>query len=734
MDNILDGTPMDELAIRTKSYERIMSGVDGNGFVSLGGIVDPRLLKSIYQSEDWIYILIDKIASKLAQIPWQVNRITVRNGEEVSEPAYGHPVQAILTNPNPMQNEYNFKYAAITDLCVTGNALIYVSEMQKWLVQVPTELVRLNIGSDGFLGSYDIVGIDPQSFPAGSKYRLRPEQVIHVKRPNSSSVFWGLSPLIPAANATLFNKYSNEYLLNFYRKGAQPGLIFEMTEETSNQARNMLQSSLDAAYSGRSNQRKNLLLPKGAKAVNLAHTLADQQLIEYVRNNREVLINIYGVPKHELSIAESGSLGSEEYKTALRNFWQGPLMSIGTMFESAMTARLSKLLGYGYVIKLNYSNVPALQEDLKTKADTATAMLSTLTVNEVRQRIWKLPPIDGGDILNSNKPQQQFPSFPSFSNESIQSLSAQKTGDDIPDDTEEKRIKFTDALKAEKNNWFTDLQDHVDSESAKAEEKIKDLFVKTLEEQVVAAVKVANKFVKEKAYDVPDKRKLRKEIKRAMEEVEDQWRDGYMDHLEGQIDLGYDSSIAVPFNEPYKDAVEAIKIEGIKKRRALLEVRSGKAFNDLLETTVESIMKAVERGIETSASWSEVRDKIVEASGVSLGRAETIARTENLIAQSIGHAAAMKDAAEVIPDLIKVWVNMGDDRVRGNPDGLYPNSKADHWVLQGEGKKQNEPFSNGLMYPGDVARGKAADIINCRCKMLLVSKQDLGEISTDVRI
>ena len=79
--------------LETKSFERLFSGSDsGGGASDLSTMVSPRLLKSIYQSEDWIYILVDKIASKLAQIPWQVQRQSVQNGEEILSPAFGHPV------------------------------------------------------------------------------------------------------------------------------------------------------------------------------------------------------------------------------------------------------------------------------------------------------------------------------------------------------------------------------------------------------------------------------------------------------------------------------------------------------------------------------------------------------------------------------------------------------------------------------------------------------------------
>jgi len=33
------------------------------------------------------------------------------------------------------------------------------------------------------------------------------------------------------------------------------------------------------------------------------------------------------------------------------------------------------------------------------------------------------------------------------------------------------------------------------------------------------------------------------------------------------------------------------------------------------------------------------------------------------------------------------WRNVGDERVRGNPVGLYKNAKYDHWHREGKGFK-----------------------------------------------
>lgn len=713
---------MDAIEVKGFSSSQIFS--DSIGSSDLGGFANPRLLMSIYQSEDWIYILVDRIASKLAQIPWQVHRQTMQNGEQILEPALSHPVQKMLDEPNPLQSSYAFKYALITDHAVTGNAIIFYAETTNWLVQVPTELLQLNIDGKGNLAGYYITGVDTQAFPAGSKYHLRANDVIHVKRPNPSSIFWGLSPLIPGANPALFNRYSNEYLINFYKKGAQPGLVLEMDEEANEVKARKLLNSIESSNTGRSNQRRGLILPKGVKVQNVQHTLADQQLIEYVRNNRETLINIFGVPKHELSIAESGSLGSEEYKTALKNFWQGPLMSIGEMFESAMTLRLKKKLGPGFIIKLNYTNVPILQEDLKEKSEVANSMLSTMTYNEVRQRIWKLPPIDGGDVLRD----MRTPSIPSFGyplQNSVANVPAVPINSTKSEESEENPraanlAAYSEYASSEDGKWVREARDRLESETAKASKALEETWMKLLENQIVEAVKALRDHLNKKAA-IPNKRKLRREIEAAMDSVQDEWASGYEDALAAQIELGYDSVLEVPFNQPYQDGIDAIRARTANKRRETLAARGIDSFDQISQTTTEKIMASIEDGLKENLSIAEIAKNIAAIGANAAGRASTIARTEAMIANSIGQAAAMKDAAEVIPNLVKVWVNLGDDRVR---DSHLDVSRGG---VGGEVKAYDENFSNGLAYPRDTS-GPAGEVINCRCTMLAVSEDDLPRL------
>jgi uncharacterized protein with gpF-like domain len=88
----------------------------------------------------------------------------------------------------------------------------------------------------------------------------------------------------------------------------------------------------------------------------------------------------------------------------------------------------------------------------------------------------------------------------------------------------------------------------------------------------------------------------------------------------------------------------------------------------------------------------------------------------------------MNDAARVVGKLQKMWVNAGDERVRGNPGGKYKNSEFDHWEMQGEVVDWDKPFPKvDLLYPRDP-RGAAGNVIQCRCRVVAVAAEDAEAI------
>jgi len=90
-------------------------------------------------------------------------------------------------------------------------------------------------------------------------------------------------------------------------------------------------------------------------------------------------------------------------------------------------------------------------------------------------------------------------------------------------------------------------------------------------------------------------------------------------------------------------------------------------------------------------------------------RAERIARTEVVSASNEGSLAGAKSTDL---DLDKEWISYIDDKTRES-----------HIELNGATVPMKDNFSNGLEYPGDPT-GEAEEVINCRCTIGYVVKDD----------
>jgi SPP1 gp7 family putative phage head morphogenesis protein len=96
------------------------------------------------------------------------------------------------------------------------------------------------------------------------------------------------------------------------------------------------------------------------------------------------------------------------------------------------------------------------------------------------------------------------------------------------------------------------------------------------------------------------------------------------------------------------------------------------------------------------------------------------ARTMVTSAQNLGRMDAYHTARDMGIDTQKQWFATLDNRTR-----------SEHRLMSGEVRPLDEPFSNGLMYPGDPD-GDPAEVYNCRCTTIAVLRgQDLHKAVTD---
>lgn len=130
-------------------------------------------------------------------------------------------------------------------------------------------------------------------------------------------------------------------------------------------------------------------------------------------------------------------------------------------------------------------------------------------------------------------------------------------------------------------------------------------------------------------------------------------------------------------------------------------VENTSLIKDMQDTHVMRIQGTVSRGFRDGLTSGEISKQIQADTGITMRRAKLIARDQ------VGtlNAQITKDRDEELGVESYIWRTARDERVRGNPSGLYPNARPSHYAREGEEFKWSEPPSGG----------HAGIPVNCRC-------------------
>jgi hypothetical protein len=136
----------------------------------------------------------------------------------------------------------------------------------------------------------------------------------------------------------------------------------------------------------------------------------------------------------------------------------------------------------------------------------------------------------------------------------------------------------------------------------------------------------------------------------------------------------------------------------------------------------DAILATIQQGQAEGWSYEKTSQQVQDVA--SIMRSRRIVRTESVKASNMSATIGAKHTGLVMD---KKWISAKDNRVRGNPNGKYPNSQFDHWDMDGQIVPMDRPFYlsgiDELQFPGDP-KGSPGDIINCRCVCSFVPRRD----------
>ena len=225
--------------------------------------------------------------------------------------------------------------------------------------------------------------------------------------------------------------------------------------------------------------------------------------------------------------------------------------------------------------------------------------------------------------------------------------------------------------------------------------------------------KLYSSMLKDKEIVLKSKKKLsKKELEKIIEETSDKFKDDLEKFYQEKInkDIIINSALLAA-----KDSGIALNINILDEfTRDYLKDKKINWAKQVAETTEKRIKEILVKGFEEGLGSYDIAELIYNDNVFSYNRAEAIARTEIIGACNYADYTIYQIDDDVYA---KKWSATGDERTR-----------EAHSIADGQIVLKDKPFIVGgekMMYPLDGSLGASAgNIINCRCTMLTLTKEE----------
>lgn len=336
----------------------------------------------LYQQSPWIYVAVNRISEAAALVPIRVFRQTINGRAEIP----GHPLLRLLNAPNPHLSRFELIEQTVGALELTGNAFWYLvgdahgRPAEIW--PLPPERVSVVPDADRYLRGY-VYELDGQRIP------LEPEEIVHFRRWHPASDYYGLSALEAARLAVSSDRAMAEW--NYHTFGQENGVpagIVSIREFVSDADFERIKRDWKASYGG--TQRRTAFLRGGGiewHDIGLSHQ--DLDFLKGREAHRDEILQIFGVPIGLIS----DNATEANATVAERLFIERTLYPKLVRIAQKITADLLPFWETGGEAAFD----DIRPTDAQARLAEIQAARAALSINEIRERYFALPPAPWGD-------------------------------------------------------------------------------------------------------------------------------------------------------------------------------------------------------------------------------------------------------------------------------------------------------------------------------------------------
>lgn len=643
-----------------------------------------KAVKEGYKANVWVYACVRKLAQSVSSVPWLVYRDNP-DGEDERIP--NHPLEKLLRRPNPYMSGQDLFETLAAHLNLAGNHYWGVLETRgkpAEIIVIQPQYIKPVPSSTNYLEAYEIM-ID------GQPRRVDPREILHFMFIDPGNPWVGLAPLEAAARTVdTDNEQLNWNKISMQNRAVADG-AFTVKEELTKDQYESLKEIIREQHQGSGKAREPWVLHSGATWQQMALSPVEMDFIESRKLNREEICAVYGVPP--VLVGDFTHATYENYGTAFKAFWTDTVASVLEDIAHVINLNLAPRFGDDILVKPDLTKVPAMQEILRERVDTAAKLFAMgVPFNQINDRLGLgFQPLEHGD-----EGYLPFSLMPAGGVREIPAAERQSPDEEVSD--EEPSDEETSG-KGRRSRQVKGIQLRTEEQKA-AYWKAYDRDRRAWENAI--AKKIADRFDAEakavaKAYEDGGSLDSVLEAQRAewtkvltaayMAVIEhfgnrfvEQWLKGAGGSLETK-EFVFD---------PWADRIlqwvatwAAQKIVGIE------------------DATKQRIAAVIKQGLDADEGTAKIAKRIREEyEDFSRYRSFVIARTEVGAASGF---ASHESAKQTGLQLKKQWVSSRDDRVRES-----------HMEMDGEEREMDESYSNGCMFPSDPS-GPPEEVIQCRC-------------------
>ena len=336
----------------------------------------------LYQQSPWVYVAVNRISEAAALAPIHIYRRTSAGRVE----APGHPLARLLAAPNPHLSQFELIEQTVGALELAGNAFWYLAADARGLPAeiwpLAPERVSVVPDPERYIRGY-VYELDGQRLP------LEPEEIVHFKRWHPANDYYGLSALEAARLAVGSDRAMAEW--NFQTFGQENGVpagIVSIKEFVTDADFERIKRDWKASYGG--TQRRTAFLRGGGiewHDIGLSHH--DLDFLKGREAHRDEILHIFGVPTGLIS----DNATEANATVAERLFIERTLYPKLVRIAQKITVDLLPFWERGGEVAFD----DIRPTDMQARLAEINAARAALSINELRERFFAMPPVPWGD-------------------------------------------------------------------------------------------------------------------------------------------------------------------------------------------------------------------------------------------------------------------------------------------------------------------------------------------------